>query len=704
MKARADKRMRSRRESPWKILFPYSPAILLCLLLIANLVSADFRQAIVFNFMLAVSAFLSAYLGRKFALTLTQQQQNIKLHESFFQKSPAIMFVKNLHGKYQLINNSFLEFLSASGLELTSMDSTQIFSQSITEQNQQVIQYKQAMEFQGKCPGINGNENQYFNILRFPLFDDAGEVVAIGGIANDRTDQLNARKALRESEEQFRALVESAPEAVLITDVNGKLLLANRQAESLFACSRNELKLKSLKDLLPGFRLSSYIKLHPAGTRNTAGQNLISMIAVDSDKLTKPVEVAFSITKSKDNVSITCLIRDMSDRARLETQLRQSQKMDAIGKLTGGMAHDFNNLLGVIMGNLDLATMELEKDSTAAKRLDTAKRAAERGADLTHRMLAVARRQPLQPKPVDIDITISEMADMLPRTLGPDIEMQYNAGKNIPNVLVDPSGLENAFLNLAINARDAMPKGGKFYITTDVLHLTEDSPLAHQEDMHPGSYVQIAVTDTGDGMTAETMSRVFEPFFTTKERGKGTGLGLAMIYGFTKQSGGNIQIYSEPGVGTTIDIFLPVSDEIALVSSSSQDNSPYLINNNHTEKVLVVDDKYELLEVTVSYLENMGFEVLAATDGKQALLSLQNNPDIEILLTDIAMPGGMSGVELAAEVREKFPAVKTLYMSGFPSGVIVDKSGVDLDAPLIIKPFSRTKLASALDELLQIVA
>lgn len=704
---KAYKQKHNRTGKQWENLLPYAPTGLLCLLLIANLSSSGFQQSFSFNAILAFTAVLSAYFGWKLAALLQQQkaeatlQQDIQLYKSFFQKSPAIMFVKDLHGKYQLTNNSFLEFLDTSGHEHTELESSQSFPQSMTEQDQQVIKYKQAMEFQCKCPGKNGKEDQYFNILRFPLFNDTGDAVAIGGIVSNRTDQINAREALRESEEQFRALVESAPEAVLITDANGTLLLANKQAESLFSASRAELKRKSLNDLLPGFQLSNYIKLNPFGTRNTAGQNLMSMVAVDSENVTKPVEVAFSITKSRDDISITCLIRDMSDRARLETQLLQSQKMDAIGKLTGGMAHDFNNLLGVIMGNLDLATIELQKNSSAYKRLETAKKAAERGADLTQRMLAVARRQPLQPKPVDINIIISEMADMLPRTLGPDIEMKYDAKEDIPNVLVDPSGLENSLLNLAINARDAMPNGGRFYITTDVIHLTEDSPLAHQEDMHPGSYVQIAVTDTGEGMIPEIMNRVFEPFFTTKGREKGSGLGLAMIYGFTKQSGGSIQIYSEPGVGTTIDIFLPVSHEKALVSSSRREGTNNVIRNNHSEKILVVDDEYELLEVTVNYLEGMGFEVLAATDGKQALLTLQNNPDINVLLTDIVMPGGINGVELAASAREQSPSVKVLYMSGFPSGVIADKSGTDLDAPLITKPFSRQKLHSSLDEILQ---
>jgi len=243
-----------------------------------------------------------------------------------------------------------------------------------------------------------------------------------------------------------------------------------------------------------------------------------------------------------------------------------------------------------------------------------------------------------------------------------------------------------------------MPNGGKFYITTQVMHLSSDNPIAKLDNMNPGEYVQISVTDTGEGMTKETLARAFEPFFTTKERGKGTGLGLAMIYGFAKQSGGSVRIYSEVGIGTTIDVFLPVASG-ALVEKA---RAPSVDINNFRKqvaasKVLVVDDEYELLEVTVSYVEDLGFNVLAASDGNIALRTLEKNPDIEYLLTDIVMPGGINGVSLAREVRKRLPHVKILYMSGFPSGVIADKSGIELDSPLITKPFSFEELVSAMD-------
>jgi PAS domain S-box-containing protein len=564
--------------------------------------------------------------------------------------------------------------------------------------DRQIVEYKQAMEFEAKWNGSAGD--QYFSVLRFPLLNDRGEVYAVGGIATDRTDQIKARKAMRESEEQFRSLVESAPDAVVIANTVGKILLVNLQAVRLFKVSRGRLLRNKLSDLLPDIELERFIKLRSMSADNSQVHQLASMSATDGEGAPVPVDVAISTTETESGLTITCLIRDVSDRSKLEEKLRQSQKMDAIGKLTGGMAHDFNNLLGVIIGNIDLAQRRIDKNSPEYQRMNTAKRAAGRGAELTSRMLAVARRQPLQPKPTCINDIIKEMADILPRTLGPDIEMKYNTNDKVPDVLVDRSGLENVFLNLAINSRDAMPNGGKFYVTTDVLHLTKENELALQNDMRPGAYVQISVTDTGEGMTKETMDRVFEPFFTTKDRNKGTGLGLSMIYGFVKQSEGNIRIFSEPGLGTTLDLFLPASKEKADKRITEAVETKKSLNRFDSIKVLAVDDEYDLLEVASTYLEDMGFEVIAATNGEQAIGCIKGNPDIRLLITDIVMPGGMSGTELSKRVKEKLPDIKVLYMSGFPSGVIADKSGTDLDAPLLTKPYALDELASALEDLL----
>ena len=636
-----------------------------------------------------------------------QLQRSMIMHEAFFERNPTIMFVKDLEGNYYMANKSCRNFADSEE-SLIGTNRHQLFPAEaaaiMDEQDEKVLEYRQPMEFNTKWKGKHGY--QYFSTLRFPMIDNKGDIIGIGGIANDITDQIQARKALRESETQFRTLLETAPVAVILTNIKGRISLVNKRAETLFGYARRELLGKLLTDLLPEIDLESFAEIHRQhGDDGNERHHAMAIYAHDKHGNTHPVEVSLSTTDTEMGIAVTCLVQDVSDRAQLEAQLRQSQKMEAIGKLSGGMAHDFNNLLGVIIGNLDLAARKLDMDSPGFKRLTTAKKAAERGAELTKRMLAVARRQTLQPKPTDINSMILELSEILPRTLGPDIEMGHDLTEGLPPVLVDPSGLENVLINLALNSRDAMPKGGKFYITTHEWHLSADDSLTMHDDMKPGDYVHVAVTDNGEGMNAETLSRAFEPFFTTKERGKGTGLGLAMIYGFAKQSGGNVRMYSEPGVGTTIDLFLPIArNAVAAQPEQQDDRSAESFKIGNSEKLLVVDDEYELLEVAVAYLEEMGFKVLAATNGEQALRTLARNPDIDLLLTDIVMPGGINGVELAKSVRQINPQVKVLYTSGFPEGVIADKSGAKLDAPLVSKPYSREGLAKAISNMLAVEA
>jgi PAS domain S-box-containing protein len=631
-------------------------------------------------------------------------RRNIMLLEGFFEKNPSIMWVKKVGGDYSLVNQSFREFTGSEETPVEDIEQSKIFMDKnatlIANQDQQVVKFKSPMEFEVVWHDVDGPK--HYSILRFPLLDEEGEVFAIGGIANDRTDQVNARRALRESEKQFRSLVESAADAILIANDQGNILLANKQAEKIFLLTRGQLMKSYLVNLLPELNLNSFPKPDTKNIMQSidkAEQNLISMPALDSEGNSIPVEVAISVTETESGITNTCIVRDVSDRVKLEAQLRESQKMDAIGKLTGGMAHDFNNLLGVILGNIDLAMRKVEAESPLLKRLETAKKAGSRGAELTQRMLAVARRQPLKPKRNCIREIVEDMGDMLPRTLGPDIEMRYDISSSSPDVLVDRSGLENVILNLAINSAHAMPDGGKFCISSKVLHLTQENPIVKHEKMNPGMYVQISIADTGVGMSEETLSRAFEPFFSTKERSKGTGLGLAMVYGFAKQSGGSVQMFSELDKGTNIDIFLPAL-------AAEKESSPVSSNIDkklHAEasgKVLIVDDECDLLEVTSSYVQDLGFKVLPASDGNLALKVVEDNPDIEYLLTDIVMPGGLNGVSLAQLVKERLPDIKILYMSGFPSGVIADKSGIELDAPLITKPFSYEELVSAMDELM----
>ncbi|KAA3621478.1 MAG: response regulator, partial [Proteobacteria bacterium] len=473
------------------------------------------------------------------------------------------------------------------------------------------------------------------------------------------------------------------------------------RAEDCFGYHSDALLAMSVDDLVPSeartkhvSQRESYMK-HP--TIKTV-RSIFDMRGRRSDGTEFPVEVNLAPATMGDETLVISIIRDYSDHRELEAQLRQSQKMEAIGQLTGGMAHDFNNLLGVIIGNLDLASRNVDEDSPARKRLETAKRAAKRGADLTRRMLAVARRQSLKPQPASINHVIEEISEILPRTLGPSVELVVKLQEQLPAVMVDQSEFENALLNLAINARDAMPQGGKLYIRTELATLGDDYLPVRNNEIPPGVYARISITDTGVGMTSEIMSRVFEPFYTTKEGGKGTGLGLAMIYGFIKQSRGNIRIYSEPGQGTTVNVYLPTTEQPVIAPEHV--SAPVSNGIHGKESILVVDDEVELLEVAVTYLEELGYTVHPATDGNSALEMLDAHPSIDLLLTDVVMPGGMNGVALAKEVRKRSPRTKVLYTSGFPSNVLADKSEIKIDAPLIGKPYQKPDLAARVRDVL----
>jgi PAS domain S-box-containing protein len=382
---------------------------------------------------------------------------------------------------------------------------------------------------------------------------------------------------------------------------------------------------------------------------------------------------------------------DITERRRTEEQLRQAQKMEAIGNLTGGMAHDFNNLLGVIVGNLDLARERAGSDGELREMVGEALEAAWRGADLTRRLLAFARRQPLRPARIDLNELVTNTTRLLRRLLGEDIDVALDLGGAIWPIIADPSQLEAALANLATNARDAMPKGGRVIIGTANRHIDADY-AGLQPDLTPGDFVMIVVSDTGEGMSPEIMSQIFEPFFTTKEQGKGTGLGLSMVFGFIKQSGGHINVYSELGSGTTFRLYLPRAPS----ESATDDTSAAApIAQSAGETVLVVEDNPAVRRVVLRQLRELGYRVFESDRAAVALDVLEREP-VDLLFTDIVMPGGLDGVELARLALERWPALKIVLTSGFPQARI-DRDGKLLGSlQLLSKPYHKEELAAAL--------
>ncbi len=394
------------------------------------------------------------------------------------------------------------------------------------------------------------------------------------------------------------------------------------------------------------------------------------------------------------------LYAEIDRRAGAEEALRQSQKLEALGHLTGGVAHDFNNLLTIIMGNLEMAQRSLESWTDGAqiklaRRLDNAMQGAQRAATLTKRLLAFARRQPLNPTALDVNRVLNGLSEFLRRALGEDVSLEIVGGGGVWPVEADAAELEAAIVNLAVNSRDAMPSGGKLTIETSNAYL-DDSYCRRNADVRPGQYVQVAVSDTGAGMTKETLDRAFEPFFTTKESGQGTGLGLSQVYGFVKQSGGHVKIYSEPGEGTTIKIYLP-----RLVGKSLPAAEPKtsLSRGRAGECILVVEDDPEVRAYVVEALGTLGYEVLEAGGAEDALRVLGESAAVQMLLTDVVMPG-MNGRSLVAEAVRRRPDLKVLYMTGYSRNAIVHQGRLDPGIELLQKPITTEQLAGAVRKIL----
>jgi PAS domain S-box-containing protein len=458
-------------------------------------------------------------------------------------------------------------------------------------------------------------------------------------------------------------------------------------------------------------RENFYEKIHPddrqlveaAEKASLAGQELSAEYRVVlSDGTQRTLQSQGEVTPGSDGrpARMAGTAQDITERRQLEEQLRQLQKMEAVGQLTGGIAHDFNNLLTVVVGNLQLVEESSVNDEVLAQ-TRAALDAALRGAELIRRLLAFSRRQLLAPRVIDINDLVASLEPLLRTTLGEYIRVEKKLCGELWRTEIDPSQLENAVVNLAVNARDAMPNGGTLTIETGNISLDERYAGSHA-DMSPGEYVLLVVSDSGTGIAKEDLERVFDPFFTTKEIGKGTGLGLSMVYGFVKQSKGNIRIYSEEGHGTSVKLYLPRSrsdSEGASASSTRRSRIP-----GGTETILLVEDEAGVREIARLLLKGLGYRVLESGSGPEALDILKKHPDIDLLFTDMVMPGGMTGAELAIRARQRHPKLKVLYTSGYTDTVTVDKELLRNGEQMLNKPYQKRELAErvrgVLDEMI----
>lgn len=514
----------------------------------------------------------------------------------------------------------------------------------------------------------------------------------------DISDLKNAQAALAARQSHLLSILETVPEAMIVIDEAGIMMSFSKAAEKLFGFSADEVCGRNVKILMPNpdrDRHDGYISRYLAtGERRIIGFGRV-VTGQRKDGTTFPMELAVGEAAADGKRIFTGFIRDLTSRHRMEEELRQSQKMEAIGQLTGGIAHDFNNLLTIISGNLEMIERRLE-DGRLRELLREAQGAAEDGAKLTGQLLSFGRRQALNAKLTDIGQLVSTFAELLRRTLGETIELQTVVTGHSLTALVDTTQLQNALLNLALNARDAMPRGGRLKVEIARIHLDADYVQMYPQ-VRLGDYVLISVSDTGAGMTEEVKQRAFEPFFTTKGVASGTGLGLSMVYGFARQSGGHIQLYSELDEGTTVRLFLPVAHLERVAEIGNVDPAP-AARPNADECILVVEDDARVRRVVVARLEEEGYRVIQAADGKQALILIEAHPDIRLLFTDIIMPGGMFGDDLAREARRLRPNLKVLFTSGYAEPSLAGRELAE--GSWLKKPYTSQELATRLRALL----
>jgi PAS domain S-box-containing protein len=515
--------------------------------------------------------------------------------------------------------------------------------------------------------------------------------------ARDVSERRRAEALLRASEQSYRELFENAHDGIYTTDLEGRFTSVNSACERLTGYSRQELIGKDARQFIaPQFhdlvrRMGEHKKAHGGTTTYE-----LEILGRSGQRI--PVEVSTQlIHRDGEPVGVQGIARDLRERRMLEEQLRQAQKMEAVGQLAGGIAHDFNNLLTVITGYSEVLLSELPSTDPSRPSVREIRKSAERAAMLTSQLLAFSRRQILQPVVIDLNTLVPDNVKMLRRLIGENIEIATELQPSLAYVKSDPGQVNQALVNLAVNARDAMPNGGRLTIRTATVMLDE-SYVHHHPELRPGEYVRLSIADTGCGMDPDTMARIFEPFFTTKEEGKGTGLGLAMVYGFVKQSGGHITVRSEVGRGSTFDIFLPV---IGHPERPLEINGPshHGLGGGGSETVLLVEDEDGVRNLVRLALQMKGYTVLEACHGADALQICEKwSGPVDLLVTDMVMPK-MGGRELARHLRERNPKLRVLFLSGYTDDALL-RDGFDEGTPFLPKPFSPSDLAKKVRELL----
>jgi PAS domain S-box-containing protein len=572
---------------------------------------------------------------------------------------------------------------------------------------------------------------RWFLLRGEPARDESCRIIEWFAAATDIDDQRHAAEELRESERRLRdlnqklqeraerrvrelgasraqmqAIFDNSPDWLTLfhATADGRFVYAdlNQATENAYGLPYDQIVGCTVEEILGLEQAQVPLRMMRACISTGKNQRYTAMRTMAG--VTRSIDVMFVRVPEQRNGDyyIMSTARDTTERDAIEAQLRQAQKMEAVGHLTGGVAHDFNNLLQVVLGNLDALRRRVDASaapmrSEISRSVEGAIQGAERAASLTQRLLAFSRRQPLEPRAIDVNRLVTEMSELLRRTLGESISIETALSDELWRVYADPNQLENSIINLAINARDAMPSGGTLKIEGANARLDE-ADVSEQQEVEPGLYVMLAISDTGTGMTEEVIASAFDPFFTTKEMGQGTGLGLSQVYGFVKQSNGHVKINSELGKGTTIRIYLPrlvddaaVDEDVAIGPVPSGDGS---------EIVLLVEDDKAVRELNASMLRELKYAVIEAEDGTGALQIIEMVPNVRLLFTDVGLPGGMNGRQLADAALRLRPSLRVLFTTGYALSAIIHHGRLDPGVELISKPFTAAALATRIRELL----
>lgn len=625
--------------------------------------------------------------------------QQLKLSETnlrtLIETIPDLVWVTNMKGEYLLCNPRFEHLLGAKESEIvgkTIFDFTDYERATISRQ----------LDIQAVAnTGVTVNEEEVLfaddghvetvETVKKPMYDSDGDLVGVLSVSRDITERVRVKQKLKLQDELLNEMGRLANIGGWEFEVDSGKGVWTEQAARIYEMEQREET--SINICVSNYYDESRELIEQAVSQAIESAKPYDLVLnmVTSNGVDKIVRtIGQPLVKDNKVVKLRGSIQDITEQKQTEKALQRSQKMDAVGQLTGGIAHDFNNILGILMGNLELLNIQIDDRKKVLERIVILKKSTQRATDLTRQLLSFSRDQPAKTHVTDINKVIQNMDSLVSRTVTPSITVEYSLADDLRLTEIDTGDLEDALLNLVLNARDVIAGNGQLTIETRNCKLDEAYCLKNV-DAQVGDYVQLAVSDNGAGIPQELHDRIFEPFFTTKDPGKGTGLGLAMVYGFAKRSGGSIKIYSEPGIGSTFRLYLPRVDNKEIAELNTIDLTEPTPGG--TETLLVVDDEIDLLSVTEEFLSLQGYRVITANDANQALFKLAEYSDISLLFSDVVIPGEMNGYELAENAVKEYPYLKVLLTSGYTQKVVARNGQARFDAMLLTKPFTQVELA-----------